>query len=85
MSEPHLAIVIKPDGVVPFDKGLARVHRDAMLAYLLEDHTVQHNLAPHPEHGGESHAVLLTGPHCKASQDARRAAEAQPGLNLPKP
>lgn len=71
------AIVIKPDGVVPFDKGLHPDNRKAMLGDLVDmGHTVQHVAAPHPVHGGETHAVLLAGPHSLDGQNARRAAEA---------
>lgn len=73
-----LGIVIKPDGTVPFDEGLAEDHRKMMISDLIDmGHTLQHHMRPHPQHGGVSHAVLLTGPHCKAEQDKRRAAEAR--------
>jgi hypothetical protein len=72
------AIVIKQDGTVPFDHDLPDEHRVAMLGDLADmGHTLKHVDKPHPEHGGKSHAVLLSGPHCKAEQDARRAAEAE--------
>lgn len=79
----RFAIVIKPDGTVPFGEGLSEEHRLAMLGQLtLDGHTVQHFDKPHPIHGGVSHAVLLTGPHSKAGQDKRRAEEAQGALDL---
>jgi hypothetical protein len=72
------AIVIKPDGVVPFDEGLHPEHRRLMLGDLVEmGHTLTHYDEPHPLHGGQSHAVLHSGPHSKAEQDARRAEAAK--------
>lgn len=69
--------VIKPDGTVPFGEGLSDENRKLLIGDLVDDgHVVQHVNAPHPLYGGVSHAILLSGPHCKAEQDKRRAAEA---------
>lgn len=77
-NEPHIAIVIRPDGTVPFDADLDPAHKRTILGHLIEmGHTVQH-----AEDG--SHVLLLTGPHSKAGQEAARAAEAK-AAKQPKP
>jgi len=76
-------IVIKPDGVVPFEAGLADHHRKLMLADLADmGHTIQHVAGPHPVHGGVSHAILLSGPHSADGQARARADAASGKLDL---
>lgn len=82
------AIVIKPDGVAVFDHDLHPDHRRLMVGDLVEmGHTLTLVDAPHPTHqagqpAAASHAILHTGPHCKAEQDKVRAeaAEARPAI-----
>jgi hypothetical protein len=84
MAEPHFGVVIKPGGVVIFDADLSGEHRRTLIGHLIEGtegieggHTIRHVAGPHPEHGGASHIVLLTGPYSPGEIEGTKDRQAQ--------